>query len=161
MSSGAKLSHDVAYKTILQVLQSDMEIAALLCDQAWKGVCPVTHEMGWVEAYWSKAARLIALRRPDCVVIILMICSADLDWHIDCRSEVQVDFLMSGLMVLKERVDATEALIAIDLDNRRNDLVAFDLVSLVLFCIIRLNLAAEYKFITIAGLCRCCVGLLY
>ena len=42
---------------------------------------------------------------------------------------------MSGLMVLKERVDATEALIAIDLDNRRNDLVAFDLVSLHLLCI--------------------------
>ena len=33
---------------------------------------------------------------------------------------------MSGLMVLKERIDATEALIAIDLDNRRNELVAFD-----------------------------------
>lgn len=47
--------------------------------------------------------------------------------HID-RLGVQVDFLMSGLIVLKERVDATEALIAIDLDNRRNDLVAFDLV---------------------------------
>lgn len=42
---------------------------------------------------------------------------------------VQVDFLMSGLMVLKERIDATEALIAIDLDNRRNELVAFDLVA--------------------------------
>lgn len=41
---------------------------------------------------------------------------------------LQVDFLMSGLMVLKERIDATEALIAIDLDNRRNELVAFDLV---------------------------------
>ncbi|DBB18146.1 TPA: hypothetical protein ACH3X3_003120 [Trebouxia sp. C0006] len=41
---------------------------------------------------------------------------------------MQVDFLMSGLMVLKERIDATEALIAIDLDNRRNELVAFDLV---------------------------------
>ena len=43
---------------------------------------------------------------------------------------LQVDFLMSGLMVLKERIDATEALIAIDLDNRRNELVAFDLVRL-------------------------------
>ncbi len=43
---------------------------------------------------------------------------------------MQVDFLMSGLMVLKERIDATEALVAIDLDNRRNELVAFDLVSL-------------------------------
>ncbi len=43
---------------------------------------------------------------------------------------MQVDFLMSGLMVLKERIDATEALIAIDLDNRRNELVAFDLVRL-------------------------------
>lgn len=52
---------------------------------------------------------------------------------------MQVDFLMSGLIVLKERVDATEALIAIDLDNRRNDLVAFDLVShlgLMLACCI-------------------------
>ena len=44
-------------------------------------------------------------------------------------SAMQVDFLMSGLMVLKERIDATEALIAIDLDNRRNELVAFDLAS--------------------------------
>ena len=44
---------------------------------------------------------------------------------------LQVDFLMSGLMVLKERIDATEALIAIDLDNRRNELVAFDLVSIM------------------------------
>ena len=42
---------------------------------------------------------------------------------------LQVDFLMSGLLVLMERIDATEALIAIDLDNRRNELVAFDLVS--------------------------------
>ena len=66
---------------------------------------------------------------------VVMIRSAGLNWHIHCRSEVQVDFLMSGLMVLKERVDATEALIAIDLDNRRNDLVAFDLVSLHLLCI--------------------------
>ena len=41
---------------------------------------------------------------------------------------------MSGLMVLKERIDATEALIAIDLDNRRNELVAFDLVSDVRIC---------------------------
>ena len=44
---------------------------------------------------------------------------------------------MSGLMVLKERIDATEALIAIDLDNRRNELVAFDLVSG--FCICRVQ----------------------
>ena len=41
---------------------------------------------------------------------------------------LQVDSLMSRLMVLKERIDATEALITIDLDNRRNELVAFDLV---------------------------------
>ena len=44
---------------------------------------------------------------------------------------------MSGVMVLKERIDATEALIAIDLDNRRNELVAFDLVSG--FCICRVQ----------------------
>ena len=30
--------------------------------------------------------------------------------------------------MLKERIDATEALITIHLDSRRNDLVAFDLV---------------------------------
>ena len=52
--------------------------------------------------------------------------------HTACATGLQVDFLMSGLIVLKERVDATEALIAIDLDNRRNDLVAFDLVQPVL-----------------------------
>lgn len=36
---------------------------------------------------------------------------------------------MSRLNILKERIEATEALISIHLDSRRNDLVAFDLVS--------------------------------
>ena len=41
---------------------------------------------------------------------------------------LQVDFLLSRLSVMKERVEATQALVAIDLDQRRNELVAFDLV---------------------------------
>lgn len=39
-----------------------------------------------------------------------------------------MDFLLSRLSVMKERVEATQALVAIDLDQRRNELVAFDLV---------------------------------
>ena len=45
-------------------------------------------------------------------------------------SALQVDFLLSRLSVMKERVEATQALVAIDLDQRRNELVAFDLVRL-------------------------------
>ena len=43
---------------------------------------------------------------------------------------LQVDFLLSRLSVMKERVEAPQALVAIDLDQRRNELVAFDLVRL-------------------------------
>ena len=41
---------------------------------------------------------------------------------------MQVDTVLSRLTALKERIEATEALIEIDLDHRRNELVAFDLV---------------------------------
>ena len=41
---------------------------------------------------------------------------------------VQVDTVLSRLTALKERIEGTEALIEIDLDHRRNELVAFDLV---------------------------------
>lgn len=41
---------------------------------------------------------------------------------------VQVDTVLSRLIALKERIEGTEALIEIDLDHRRNELVAFDLV---------------------------------
>ncbi|KAK9810373.1 hypothetical protein WJX72_009623 [[Myrmecia] bisecta] len=41
---------------------------------------------------------------------------------------MQVDGNLSRLYILKERIEATEALISIDLDNRRNELVAFDLL---------------------------------
>lgn len=44
-------------------------------------------------------------------------------------ADLQVDFLLSRLNIIKEKIDATEALVAIDLDQRRNELVAFDLVS--------------------------------
>jgi len=41
---------------------------------------------------------------------------------------LQVDSVLSRLTALKERIEGTEALIEIDLDHRRNELVAFDLV---------------------------------
>ena len=41
---------------------------------------------------------------------------------------MQVDTVLSRLTALKERIEGTEALIEIDLDHRRNELVAFDLV---------------------------------
>eukprot|EP00891_Asterochloris_glomerata_P003934 jgi/Astpho2/3934/fgenesh1_pg.00063_%23_10_t len=41
---------------------------------------------------------------------------------------MQVDTVLSRLIALKERIEGTEALIEIDLDHRRNELVAFDLV---------------------------------
>lgn len=41
---------------------------------------------------------------------------------------LQVDTVLSRLTALKERIEGTEALIEIDLDHRRNELVAFDLV---------------------------------
>ena len=43
---------------------------------------------------------------------------------------MQVDTVLSRLTALKERIEGTEALIEIDLDHRRNELVAFDLVRL-------------------------------
>ncbi|KAK9803551.1 hypothetical protein WJX73_008351 [Symbiochloris irregularis] len=41
---------------------------------------------------------------------------------------MQVDYLMNGLVMLKEHVDDTEDLINIELDNRRNELVALNVV---------------------------------
>ncbi|KAK9795511.1 hypothetical protein WJX73_001908 [Symbiochloris irregularis] len=41
---------------------------------------------------------------------------------------MQVDHTLSRLNVLKERIEGIEALVTIDLDHRRNELVAFDLV---------------------------------
>ena len=41
---------------------------------------------------------------------------------------LQVDHTLSRLNVLKERIESIEALVTIDLDHRRNELVAFDLV---------------------------------
>lgn len=43
---------------------------------------------------------------------------------------LQVDHTLSRLNVLKDRIESIEALVTIDLDHRRNELVAFDLVSL-------------------------------
>ena len=56
-------------------------------------------------------------------------------------ANVQADSTLSRLNVLRERIDATEALISIHLDSRRNDLVAFDLVSRVQITIAYLHLA--------------------
>lgn len=51
-------------------------------------------------------------------------------FHSDSHSHLQADSTLSRLNVLREKIDDTEALITINLDSRRNDLVAFDLVSL-------------------------------
>ena len=62
---------------------------------------------------------------------------------------LQADSTLSRLNVLKERIDATEALITIHLDSRRNDLVAFDLV--------RPSLSVEYaKAVTEMSINKCC-----
>jgi hypothetical protein len=42
---------------------------------------------------------------------------------------LKVDATLSRLDVLRDRIEATEALVTLDLDHRRNELVAFDLVS--------------------------------
>ena len=51
---------------------------------------------------------------------------------------VQVDEMLSRLSMLKEHVDTTEALCGLDLDRRRNELVAFSLVTAVspLLCLL-------------------------
>ena len=52
---------------------------------------------------------------------------------------VQVDTVLSRLIALKERIEGTEALIEIDLDHRRNELVAFDLVRQLEACTLQHN----------------------
>jgi hypothetical protein len=47
---------------------------------------------------------------------------------------MQADFLLSRLFVLKERIDDTEDLVGIELDSRRNDLVALQLLVTLLTC---------------------------
>ena len=42
-----------------------------------------------------------------------------------CR---QVDAVLARMTMLKERIEATESCIALDLDHRRNELVAYNLV---------------------------------
>lgn len=39
----------------------------------------------------------------------------------------QVDYLLRRLMLLSERIAATESLLSIEMDHRRNELVALDL----------------------------------
>lgn len=41
---------------------------------------------------------------------------------------LQADSLLSRLKALKERIDATEAHVTLDLDHRRNQIVSFNLV---------------------------------
>lgn len=87
-------------------------------------LCPFRSCLRCSLAYMTYA-RLVATRLVLHLSLLNMLMPVS---RSPCAALLQVDFLMSGLIVLKERVDATEALIAIDLDNRRNDLVAFDLV---------------------------------
>ena len=51
----------------------------------------------------------------------------NLRWTVTSAT-MQVDHTLSRLNVLKERIESIEALVTIDLDHRRNELVAFDLV---------------------------------
>lgn len=44
------------------------------------------------------------------------------------RVGVQADFTLRRLQQLKERIMGTESLVAIELDSRRNELVALNLV---------------------------------
>lgn len=63
---------------------------------------------------------------------------------------MQVDTVLSRLTALKERIEATEALIEIDLDHRRNELVAFDLV--------RSHLKTALLVLhSVHTLCACCL----
>ena len=45
---------------------------------------------------------------------------------------MQADYTLRRLQQLKERILGTESLVAIELDSRRNELVALNLVSLAL-----------------------------
>lgn len=47
---------------------------------------------------------------------------------VEVRLWWQVDALLSRVKVLKERIEATESLITLDLDHRRNNIVEFNLV---------------------------------
>lgn len=46
---------------------------------------------------------------------------------------MQADFTLRRLQQLKERIMSTESLVAIELDSRRNELVALNLVCIISF----------------------------
>ena len=48
---------------------------------------------------------------------------------------MQADFTLRRLQQLKERIMGTESLVAIELDSRRNELVALNLVCIISFVI--------------------------
>lgn len=63
----------------------------------------------------------------------------------------QIDAVHSRLGGLKERIEATEACMALDLDHRRNELVAFNLVSHHLHnCMQGMHVLSK-----LSGLCIC------
>ena len=66
-------------------------------------------------------------------------------WTCGVVAAVQVDTVLSRLIALKERIEGTEALIEIDLDHRRNELVAFDLVRQLEACTQRHNAYADFR----------------
>ena len=59
---------------------------------------------------------------------------------------------MSRLNVLKERIESIEALVTIDLDHRRNELVAFDLVNVHMPYLVR----QMHRL-----MCGCCIQVCY
>ena len=49
-------------------------------------------------------------------------------WCSWCGKAVQVDLVLSRLITLQSRIDATEELILLELGHRRNEIVSFTLV---------------------------------
>lgn len=70
---------------------------------------------------------------------------------------MQVDTVLSRLTALRERIEGTEALIEIDLDHRRNELVAFDLVRSHSNTVRSHSNTALLVLLSVHALCACCL----
>lgn len=71
---------------------------------------------------------------------------------------LQTDSLLSRLKALKERIDATEAHVTLDLDHRRNQIVSFNLVSFATLCKLH-HLSEGVRMIT-CYMCCCTAAVL-
>ena len=62
---------------------------------------------------------------------------------------MQADFTLRRLQQLKERIMGTESLVAIELDSRRNELVALNLVCII-SCVISQIAAQTSRLLSVA-----------